>query len=116
MTSQSLRSWLVPSAYSPLNVAIARYAPALAIIEWLAILAVVLELIPATDPKIPLNPYVVGVCCTILLLIGIRGLRVGHIRRIGSLILITTNACVLFLYFLPVGHFWKLGLREISTA
>lgn len=102
MTSQSLRSWLIPTAYSPLNVAIARYAPVLAMIEWLVILASGFKLLPAIEIKEPWNHYVLGIGSTCFLLIGIRGLRVGHVRRIGSLILITTNVSLLLIYFLPV--------------
>lgn len=94
MTPSRDRHWLYPPATHPANLWLARYAAHLATGEWI-VLMLYFSLMPTDTQRAHWEPAAFGGVCSILLMVGLRGLRTGDARRLGSLILVVTNAAFL---------------------
>lgn len=100
MTPSRDRHWLYPPATHSANLWLARYAAHLATGEWIA-LTLYLSLMPTGGTRwVPWELALFSGVWSILLLAGLRGLRTGDARRLGSLILVVTNAAFLTIVLL----------------
>lgn len=99
MTPSRDRHWLYPPATHSANLWLARYAAHLATGEWIA-LTLYLSLMPTGTRWMPWELALFSGVWSILLLAGLRGLRTGDTRSLGSFILVVTNAG--FLTFLTI--------------
>lgn len=100
MTPSRDRHWLYPPATHSANLWLARYAAHLATGEWIA-LTLYLSLMPTGGTRwVPWELALFSGVWSILLLAGLRGLRTGDARRLGSLILVATNAAFLTIVLL----------------
>lgn len=100
MTPSRDRHWLYPPATHSANLWLARYAAHLATGEWIA-LTLYLSLMPTGGTRwVPCELALFSGVWSILLLAGLRGLRTGDARRLGSLILVATNAAFLTIVLL----------------
>ncbi|MES2595437.1 MAG: hypothetical protein V4662_08885 [Verrucomicrobiota bacterium] len=96
------------SAHDPRNAVLAEWAGTLACVEWLVILAY-LEMMPLGHYNPPLPFQLAAMtACTMLMLMGWRGIISGHVKRMGSLVLFATNVfLVLFSLFISLRYWFK---------
>lgn len=100
--------WLVPSKHDPKNVVLANWAAWIVTIEWLAIIGLSVlspQVCGVRDPDYAF--YVVVPCIFgILACWGYRGVVSGHVRKIGSALLLLTNSTMFVLFVISYLVLW----------
>lgn len=94
------------SVHDPRNAALAEWAGTVACVEWVVILAF-LRSMPTGHYSPPLSFQLAAMTlCTVLMLMGWRGIISGHVKRMGSLVLFATNVFLVLFSLLTTGWYW----------
>jgi hypothetical protein len=108
INTRARRYWLIPSRHDPRNALLASWAPWVASVEWLVIIACQVFVPIGHGPSSPDYSTLILIPGTIGMLAcwGYRGMVSGHVRRTGSVILFFTNALPFLLYTVIVLSEW----------